>query len=313
MNFLRRTNLVLNFHTVTSSDLFKKILSTIGSYYSFISAQDVEDFYYSGKQLEGCCHITFDDGENSFYEKAYPVLQDLKIPATLFVSPFIIENRSNYWFQEFEFIRKSVDEQELKNVIKKKVKNVHNSVLDNISIKAILKLLDYNTILEFIEEVKSTYNLKIQNSFNINNEKLLELHRSGLLTIGAHTIHHPILANESDNSAKKEISESVEMLSVMLGEKVKYFAYPNGIEGMDFTKREQEILSSSGIKLAFTTNSAYFNKSNNPLAVPRGSFECDNESKMRIITKLMLMQHWDKIRIRKEVKERLLIKEILKS
>jgi peptidoglycan/xylan/chitin deacetylase (PgdA/CDA1 family) len=304
-----KTNLVLNFHTVSSSKQFKKILTVIGGFYKFISAEEIEDFFHSGKPLKSSCHITFDDGENSFYEKAFPVLQELKIPATLFVSPYIIENKLNYWFQELDYIKKHISETEIKKIIKEKIK-AEDETIAGADIKALIKTLNYKTIHELINELKSKNNLPVPLNFNIDREKLLKLRESGLVTIGAHTVHHPILSNESDGDAEREISDSVKMLSEILGKKIKYFAYPNGIEGMDFTKREQDILSANRIKLAFTTNSGFFKSSNNPLSVPRGSFECDNESKTRIITKLLLIHYWDKIRIRKEVKDRLMLRSL---
>ena len=307
--FFGKKNLVPNFHTVSGSEHFKKILNTIGNYYDFISAKDIEDFFCSGKQLNNTSHITFDDGEISFYDKAFPVLKRMNIPATLFVSPLVIENRLNYWFQELDYIKKHLTEFEIKKVIKEKIKT-YNNVIDNVDIKALIKALKYKTIRELIDELKSKNNFSSNLSFNIDQKKLQELHKSGLVTIGAHTMHHPILSNETEADAEREINDSVKLLSKILGNKVKYFAYPNGIKGMDFSKREMDILSSNEIKLAFTTNSGYFTKATNPLAIPRRSFECDNESKLRIIAKLILINHWDKIRIRKEVKDRIMLQSL---
>ena len=48
-----------------------------------------------------CCHLTFDDGHISFYNNAYPIIKDYKIPASLYVSPEIVQNKELYWFQNF--------------------------------------------------------------------------------------------------------------------------------------------------------------------------------------------------------------------
>jgi len=99
--------------------------------------------------------------------------------------------------------------------------------------------------------------------------QLQELHKSGLVSIGAHTLNHPILKNETDEVANKEIKSSIKGLSEILGEKVKYFAYPNGTPDLDFSEREQEWLKSLDIKLAFSTENRSFNRKDNPLSIPR--------------------------------------------
>jgi len=52
------------------------------------------------KKKKGFCHITFDDGDKTFYTVAYPILKKHNVPATLFVSPKIVVKQENFWFQE---------------------------------------------------------------------------------------------------------------------------------------------------------------------------------------------------------------------
>tara|TARA_B110000046_G_scaffold71716_1_gene79586 strand:- start:247 stop:705 length:459 start_codon:yes stop_codon:yes gene_type:complete len=66
-----------------------------------------------------------------------------------------------------------------------------------------------------------------------------------------------------------EISKSVAWLQEILGHKVKYFAYPNGIPQIDFSNREYEYLKSCDISLAFSTESSYVSASNHKYSLPR--------------------------------------------
>lgn len=59
-------------------------------------------------------------------------------------------------------------------------------------------------------------------------DQVKEIVSSGLVEIGAHTVHHPNLKSLPLESAKKEIEDSKAMLESDLGIKVVSFAYPYG-------------------------------------------------------------------------------------
>jgi hypothetical protein len=104
---------------------------------------------------------------------------------------------------------------------------------------------------------------------NMNLAEILEVEQSGLVTVGAHTLNHPILKNENDEICYNEISESITELQNLLGHKVKYFSYPNGTPNEDFGDREIEILNKATIAIAVSTESKYISKDDNRLALPR--------------------------------------------
>jgi peptidoglycan/xylan/chitin deacetylase (PgdA/CDA1 family) len=54
------------------------------------------------------------------------------------------------------------------------------------------------------------------------------------MSIGAHTVTHPILSAVSLDRAQREISEGRAMLQGITGRAVEFFAYPNGVPGTDF-------------------------------------------------------------------------------
>ena len=163
-----------------------------------------------------------------------------------------------------------------------------------------------------LKKIYQKYRIKSAENYNIGIEEFKQIANSDLITIGAHTINHPILRNEKDAQARWEIGESVEKLSDMLGRKIRYFAYPNGEIGLDFDSREQLILKENKIKLAFTTNQGFFNKKTNPLNIFRSGFVGSaRENIPWVVTKLLLMPLWDMIRSKKEREEREQIKKAL--
>lgn len=192
-----------------------------------------------------------------------------------------IEGR-NFWFQEI----KNYDQKKLFEIIKK----VTKLELDDthlMDVKTTLKRLKINVILEIINIYQRETKTLPKDSINMNCKQLIEVKSTGLVDIGAHTLTHPLLVNETDEIATREINGSIDLLSNILGCEVKYFVYPNG----NFSEREVEILKGKGIKLAFTTEREKISHSNNPLTIPRSGspvISDFNNSNAYIFTKCLV-------------------------
>jgi peptidoglycan/xylan/chitin deacetylase (PgdA/CDA1 family) len=84
-------------------------------------------------------------------------------------------------------------------------------------------------------------------------EQLKQMAAAGM-TIGAHTVHHPILALESAETARAEITQSKAILEQILAQPVHYFAYPNGKFAIDFSDEHVAQVRDSGFAAAFCTD-----------------------------------------------------------
>jgi len=296
---------------------FRNTLRAVKNIYKFISIEDIETYYFDNGKFNNCCHICFDDGDETFYENAFPVLKEMNIPATLFVSPKVIKNGSNYWFQEVSFVREHLDDVLLKEMICE-ILGCNYSQIKKYGIFSIFACMRLKDILKVIDSVKEKYNINVNKRYNITQNQLDELNKSNIITIGAHTMNHPILSNEIDDDSRKEMCDSVEKLSEMLDRDIKYFAYPNGISGLDYGIREELILQENKIELAFTTDKNFFNKKTNPFSIPRFAFSgLKKENSAWTLSRLLFLPVWDTIRdivrlgqTRTEVDER---KEILQK
>jgi peptidoglycan/xylan/chitin deacetylase (PgdA/CDA1 family) len=119
---------------------------------------------------------------------------------------------------------------------------------------------------------------------------------------------HPILQNEAANESERQIRESIEALDGLTGRTVRFFAYPNGAAGLDYGPREQATLAACGISLAFATDVGFFGPATDPLAIPRASLE-PGERAAKIVSKLLLVPIWDKVRSGVERRERLVLRD----
>jgi peptidoglycan/xylan/chitin deacetylase (PgdA/CDA1 family) len=228
--------------------------------YHIIGMQELEGYYYEKKNLKNSCHISFDDGDISFFNNVLPIVKKHKIPVSTYVSPLMARDQKNFWFQEIS----GYNEEKL-HEIAKKVTNIGTKNIQFFEIKKFLKTLELEVIWEIIKTYQKETNTPPKLPMNMTAKQLIEVKSSGLVDIGAHTLNHPLLTNEKNDIAKSEIEGSIDQLSEILKCETKYFVYPNG----DFGDREINILKQKGIKLAFTTRRDKISRTNNPLSIPR--------------------------------------------
>lgn len=75
-----------SYTTITNKEFEEQIIYLKEQGYNTITDQDLIDFYYNGKKLpEKPIHITMDDGYESNYRLAYPILKENGMKATIFV------------------------------------------------------------------------------------------------------------------------------------------------------------------------------------------------------------------------------------
>ena len=282
-------NRILNFHQVNDSIWFDEIVSNLRSKYVFVSAEDLSEFYKGNISLKNSVHITIDDGDNSFYKVIFPILQKHKIPASIFVSPKICIEETNFWFQEIE----GYNQLELKRLIAD-MTNIPLSSIIKFSSESILKNLKINQIQEIIIKYRKLTHTSEKLFQNMNVTELKEVYQSGLVAIGAHTINHPVLKNEDDATSKYEICESINELSGILNHEIKYFSYPNGMPGIDFTDRERTYLKENGIQLAFSTQSKNFSILDEYTSIPRFGIS-NKENNLYFETKMYLGSNWERL------------------
>lgn len=286
---MKITNTNINFHVIKNKEWMEEILVLLQRKFNIVSAEQLEDYYYKGVPLKNACHITVDDGDMSVYTHLFPLIKKYNIPISIYISPFSVKTGKNFWFQEFNDI-------DYKDFLKFYADQIGKKIAfeNKEQVSGMLKSMKVTEINALIEGYKRKYNIPFKERLGMSLDQLLELKDSGLVSIGAHTMNHPILKNEDDETARKEILDSIEELQEMLQEEVRYFAYPNGIPGFDFGKREMDILKEAGIKLAFSTESKHFSQEDNPLSVPRRGIT--KGGKVFVLTKLYLGNYWDMIK-----------------
>ena len=280
-------NCVLALHEVTGAAWLDGVIRWLRQRYRLLSAEYVSELL-AGGDVRNACHITVDDGHRSFQDIIFPVLKQHRVPSTLFVSPRICTQRSRFWFQEL----RQCDEATIRDAAAA-VLNVPQGSLAEFSVASICKALPLRKIESILQTCRPAAGPAAPE--NVTAEQLRALAATGLVTIGAHTLSHPILSNETDARSEEEIVRSVSELSSLVEREVRYFAYPNGLPGIDFTEREERYLAKAGVDLAFSTESRALKPTDDRFRVPRIQIS-SNESLGRIRAKLKWPGAWNMLK-----------------
>jgi len=93
-------------YSVTSSIFASELMALRGAGFEFVSLGQVEAFYASGKPLPArSVLITFDDGHENIYTRAYPILKRMGIPWALFIFPTAIGRGHERGFMDWDDVR----------------------------------------------------------------------------------------------------------------------------------------------------------------------------------------------------------------
>ncbi|MCE5345218.1 MAG: polysaccharide deacetylase family protein [Bacteroidales bacterium] len=281
--------IILNLHEVHDPFWLENILCFLKKNYNPVRQTELTSLCKNGNEKKPICHITVDDGDKSFYKAIFPVLKKHMIPATIFVSPDLVINQRDFWFQEINGYEKQKLLRILSDVI-----DIDENNLNKFPLVDIFKCLTINLIWEVIDRYKMKYQPRKKPCHSMDVNELKEIDNSGLVTVGAHTLRHPILANEELTVSKNEIISSFTGLADILGHKIECFAYPNGMPVLDFGQREMDILKDYGCSYSFSTESGNFNSRSNLLSIPRYGLNC-GESRLYFKNKLFFGAQWNKI------------------
>lgn len=294
---------IINFHDIYDPKWFENTIEVISKNYKIVPFTEIQNFYKGKSKSKNIAHLTVDDGHISTYTIIYPLLKKLALTASIFVSPKIIKERTNFWY----FESADYEPNQLKTCIAK-ILNIDTEKLADFYVRSVMKTLTLKQNREIIELYQKKYNIPPKESQYINESQLLELENSGVFCIGAHTLNHPILANESDGTSENEIKQSVKLLGEILGRKITTFAYPNGSKGLDYGEREINFLKEAEIEYAFSFEFRNIKKNDSMFEIPRFGLHHGNENFVK--NKLKYGTIWEpfkKIILNNEDKHRSLI------
>jgi peptidoglycan/xylan/chitin deacetylase (PgdA/CDA1 family) len=178
--------------------------------------------------------LTFDDGYRDNYDLAFPLLYDLGVPATIYITTGFIEGTQVAWQCGLEDLIERYPQIDLEIEGRRECLPAVDLTQKHFAYYQTCAWLNATT--PAVRE-QALQDLEQKYGFNFSQASLEQmltesmLHRlasSGQIELGAHTVSHPMLSTLPINVAKAEMVDSKQRLEVLSGQLVQHFAYPFG-------------------------------------------------------------------------------------
>ena len=184
--------------------------------------------------------MTFDDGYCDNYTYGFVLADELRVPITIFLVPGYIESGSHFWWQEPDHLvlYTQVSEATVEGCTYHLNKFEERKAL----VKAIDSRVRHSASVAEREEFLNTVRkaLAVPSAITTEDEEIpilplrwqevQEMEKSVWVSFGAHTMHHPILADLNEPAeVQYEVRECRNVLEQQLGHLVRAFAYPVGL------------------------------------------------------------------------------------
>lgn len=267
--------LALNYHRVgeargsnfdrglwsASSDDFAQQLRFCKQQLDIISPADLPQVLTAGRGRHAM--VTFDDGYRDNYEAAFPVLKQEGVAATFFVASGFIDAPRLPWWDEIAWMVRtsqragvdlpvwldcslSFDEPDREGALRTLLRRY--------------KAMPAESAPAYLQAVAAAAGTGrcppgVGEQLWMTWDMLREMKAAGM-TIGGHTVNHPVLARLTAEDQRHEILECGRRLATELGEPMRYFSYPVGSSNA-FDATTRECLREAGVSYAFSYYGGY--------------------------------------------------------
>ena len=239
---------VLILHDVLDAEWLTATLHGIGRHARFL---DIETFmaHWAEGTLQGDeLLLTFDDGFRSIHSVVEPVCAALGIPYVTFVITDVLDGGFAPWPHRLQHLLQSAPADGVAALL-----NVPTGTARQVLWHA--KELSIEPLLRGLSECEARFGVDPAPLVEhyLTREQVAHIHQQGLGTIGLHPHRHPTLSLCTRAEQRAEIITNADILESIVGERPRWFAYPNGTP-LDYSATTREVLEDLGLAGAFTTN-----------------------------------------------------------
>ncbi|GGK43067.1 polysaccharide deacetylase family protein [Salinarimonas ramus] len=268
--FARGRGVILTFHHVrpaTSAgfapnrlleitpDFLETVLDTLDALrFDIVPLDDVPERLRGGEAGRPFAVLTFDDGYRDNRDHAAPILAARGLPWTLFVTRDFALGHGRFWWRELEeavrrLDRVRIDDLDLPAETDAQKSRAYETIYWRLRAGS---EADLRAATLRLAEQAGVDVAALSADACLTFDELASLARDPKVTLGAHTLTHPMLAKWDEATATREIVESREALVAATGREVRHLAYPVGDPG-SAGEREFAIAREAGFATALTT------------------------------------------------------------
>ena len=204
-----------------------------------LSMNDVVKYYENNRPFPDCSvAVSFDDGFENNYTNCLPIIDELKIPTTFYITSGLIGTKDMFWVDILEDCINLTERNRIEIRLHDEV-----VILDLGDKKN--KLNSLSEIKKFCKSVKNTLRLDVVNQIIEKTEinpspdhaenyrildwgQLVEMHNNSNIIIGGHSLKHEILSSLEPDQISSNIKESLNLLNKNLNTVTTHYSYPEG-------------------------------------------------------------------------------------
>jgi len=203
--------------------------------------------------------LTFDDGYRDTLEHAYPILKEARLPFAVYVATSFPDRLGELWWLALEAVIARNERIGL-------AINGRNRVFDCATLGEKRALYDElywwlrarpteAEVHAIVRDLAACYHVDIAafcRDLCMDWKEIAELAADPLVSIGAHTVNHPMLAKLPEKTARSEMEQSRSVIEAALGKRPQHLSYPFG-DPSTAGPREFALAGELGYKTAVTT------------------------------------------------------------
>jgi peptidoglycan/xylan/chitin deacetylase (PgdA/CDA1 family) len=274
-------------NTLVTEGAFRSQLRLLKKHYNVISPDEFWRWFRQGANLpERAVLLTCDDGLLNHLNVMVPILREEKLKCLFFVTGSFLESTpSLLWYIELYLLLMQAprrDEPILLQGISVPEISADPGQRRVLWLRLLKKLsqADGDTRRSFLREAAAGLGLRPSWRMRYLDDRLLR-HRFQLfglselkqladaqMTIGAHSLSHPMLAEQSEELARAEIAECRKALEESLGRQVWAIAYPFG-DPSSVGPREFKLAEEAGYDCGFVNVGGVFDTVSSRYSLPR--------------------------------------------
>jgi peptidoglycan/xylan/chitin deacetylase (PgdA/CDA1 family) len=236
--------------------------------YNFISLDELENWLDNKLKLtkKFIC-LTFDDGYKDNLIHGLPILKKYQVPATIYITNCFPNGAALLWWYLFEEHAKSSNQLVLNTslgILEFYWKDINDAFMQFGKVSEAIKAIPAKELQSVLCQSFGLSDSEITEQSKevaLSWDEIKVLSNEPLITIGAHTMNHLSMTQQSDSTVIKEMKTSKLEIEAHIGQQVKHFAYPYGSE-FDVSKRDIAIATSLGFKTSVLNQAGNIFKQN---------------------------------------------------
>jgi peptidoglycan/xylan/chitin deacetylase (PgdA/CDA1 family) len=225
--------------------------------YKIVPIDAVPALLTAGNRADPFAVITFDDGYRDNVEFARRILKRHNARWTLFVTADFADGAGRLWWLELEEAIARLDRIILRDpkVTELRARTDNEKQAAFTAIYTSIRADPEQRLRSIVADLTKQAEVDVQELVRrvcLGWDELRSLAREPDLTIGAHTLSHPILAKQDASTAAREIAGGKALLERRLTRRIDHFAYPFG-DRSAATTREFRLAREAGFATAVTS------------------------------------------------------------